>query len=847
MLSKGKTMLSFFDQLFLSRKNRVLIAAIISIVIVHLYYGLHIVWPGNNGWLLTVKHDWGAHYLGWHFFKNDSWHFPLGEIQNYMTPLGTNVGLTDSIPLLAIFFKLFSFILPENFQYFGLWLLACHFLTAYFVIALLRYFKVQSGIILLAAVLITANPVLLYRGLHPSLCAQWFILASFYLYVQLPDHTSAKSLIRRQLFLLFLSAAIHPYLTLMVFGFTCALLIKLFIRGRLIRLPALLLSAVSGLAGVVIIWYVIGLIGNRGNEDLAVISGYGLYGMNLNSLFNSSGFSSWLPQLKRISEQQYEGYMYLGAGFIIALALLLITGIIHLFSAKEKQQSVFKKISSSAYLPLTVIVVLLSAFAVSHVVSFNDKVLFTVPLPDFFLRLGDIFRASGRFFWPAYYALLILVFLYWNKLKWSPLVKTGLLLVITLIQFADIKTFFTSRSLSKGAYVPNIDVQKWTAIMQRFDHIIMYPPFETNYKEQMDYQYFSYLAAGLNKTISTGYSSRLNSKSSAAYVDSLNNMIADGELPENTLYITTPAFANRFYGARLNVLDGYCFLYSNNNKELNLLNLSDEANKSNQKLFDSLNSVTGTRSFFTEQQLPAYVNDALTFQVEGMVNKKNFIRIKGWSFVKNTDDNKGDSVFITLSSPLYSFIAKTEVVKRDDVTSAFGKKYLDDAGFEGSIYKANVPRGVYKVGMLIKTKEGTLLHQITDKVLRVGVPEFGTLLPRDSIPLQADIKSNLEHTDLTDSLLYISGWGFLQNEDAAYSEITFLLIKDNKYYSTATEPSLRSDVSDLFKEKADNSGFSIYYQKKDVPKGKYKTGIIIKNTKTGKERAYLYVNEVEIK
>ena len=84
----------------------------------HLCYGFQTLNPYNIDWLMSALHDWGTHYLGWHFFKNEPWQFPLGNISNYFAPLGTNVGFTDSIPLLAIFFKLFSAILPENFQYF---------------------------------------------------------------------------------------------------------------------------------------------------------------------------------------------------------------------------------------------------------------------------------------------------------------------------------------------------------------------------------------------------------------------------------------------------------------------------------------------------------------------------------------------------------------------------------------------------------------------------------------------------------------------------------------------------------------------------------------------------------
>src|SRR6187455_1518113 len=136
-------------------------------VVFHFAYSLEIIIPTNISWLMTVMHDWGQHYLGWYFYRNESWDFPLGEMHNLFYPLGTNVGFTDSIPLLAIFFKLFSFLLPEDFQYFGMWLFLCHLLAAYFTIRLLTLFNVNRVFIFLAVLFVTANPVLIYRGMHP--------------------------------------------------------------------------------------------------------------------------------------------------------------------------------------------------------------------------------------------------------------------------------------------------------------------------------------------------------------------------------------------------------------------------------------------------------------------------------------------------------------------------------------------------------------------------------------------------------------------------------------------------------------------------------------------------------
>ena len=210
------------------KKSALWIASFICVLLIfHICYDIRILIPTNISWLMTARHDWGTHYLGFYFYKTESWHFPLGNIENYFYPIGTNVGFTDSIPLLAIFFKLFGSLLPENFQYFGIWLLSCHLLAAFFTIKLFNLFKVNNLYTFLAVLFIVSNPVLVYRGLHPALCAHWLFIAPTYLYF-LPGFNFAqvKKILLFQFLLLTISALVNPYICLMVFGFTLTISIK---------------------------------------------------------------------------------------------------------------------------------------------------------------------------------------------------------------------------------------------------------------------------------------------------------------------------------------------------------------------------------------------------------------------------------------------------------------------------------------------------------------------------------------------------------------------------------------------------------------------------------------------
>lgn len=79
-----------------------LILLVLSIIAFHFVLGFEKFNPSNIFWLFEPRQDWATHYLGWRFFRNAPWQFPLGRIDNYYYPIVTNIGFTDSIPLMAI-------------------------------------------------------------------------------------------------------------------------------------------------------------------------------------------------------------------------------------------------------------------------------------------------------------------------------------------------------------------------------------------------------------------------------------------------------------------------------------------------------------------------------------------------------------------------------------------------------------------------------------------------------------------------------------------------------------------------------------------------------------------------
>src|SRR5436190_3365625 len=161
--------------------------------------------PSNLGWL--SEGDPAQHYLGWSFFRHAPWQLPLGANPDYGMELASSIVYTDSIPLLAFLVKPFSRLLPEDFQYFGFWVLTCFCLQAVFARRLLARCTPNIPLQLVGVAFFVLAPPFLWRlrG-HEALLGHWLILAGFDVYL-------AKHFRRRAwLVLIALSVLVHAYL-----------------------------------------------------------------------------------------------------------------------------------------------------------------------------------------------------------------------------------------------------------------------------------------------------------------------------------------------------------------------------------------------------------------------------------------------------------------------------------------------------------------------------------------------------------------------------------------------------------------------------------------------------------
>jgi len=820
-----------------------------AVIIFQISYGLQILIPGNNSWLMTARHDWGTHYLAWEFYKSEPWNFPLGKVVGYNYPVGTNIGYTDSIPFLAIFFKLFAPLLSSDFQYFGIWLFICHFLGAYFTVLLCRLFNVNWVATLAASIFIAASPVLLYRGMHPALCGQWMLIAAIYFYFLDKQLSNWKKILLYQFILLSFSATINPYLCAMVMGFSFATPIKLWFFKKCFSWKILLLYMVTSLCSVLLLWYITGMISFGDQENFGIAGAYGLYGLNLNALFNPVGYSPILPQLKQVSWHQYEGFMYLGVGMILLLIAFILYSLVAFIIRKKTKPEVDKGTLKKDHsnLPLWVLIIAYTIFSITLVITYNDKVLYKIPAPHLLVRLEEIFRASARFFWTPYYLIILFTIIGFAKSRIKPIISTSIIVFFLIIQIYDLNRLLTSKTTMPGAYNPPMQNSDWTKLMSQFDEVLFFPAFNTPPIRDMAYQDFSYLAFKAGKPVNAAYVARENSAAIKAFTDSLAETVAGGVLSPKALYITDSAHlpyfskAIRSYSATVGSLDGCFYIFSGRDNDI----IHDSLQRKSNSILNDLLEKSNLTGFVETSNLPIVYSSTIRHNIENINVGKGVISMSGWAFIDSSLNNENDSIFITLNSKDQFYLAPVKRSQRPDVARAFNRPTLVNCGLGLLVFTDNVKTGTYQLGLAIKNAESKFAFQALGREVNLKKSEFVALVNISALPPAGKIIYDLIIEENSSSYS-ARGWAALENQHADSSIINLILKNEQDIYLISTDPYPRPDVTASFKNqyKLDNSGYVTKFLKAAFPKGKYQVGFLIQDRRRKTETVFFTGKEI---
>ena len=460
-------------QIFLFRKRIFifLLPCLIGLLTFIIIYGLTPLNVTNDSWIMAGydEKDIIQHYSGWIAYRNSDRTFPLGMAMDMAWGDGTCISFTDSIPWVAIAFKLIRRFLPDTFQYFGIYALFCYIMQGIAAFNII-YYKCRNTIYsAIGTTLFTFAPILLERSFrHTALGSQWLILFAILIFLVHRD-TPHKIHYLGYLALLVLAVGIHPYFLPPIAVFFLASVIYDVTRKQF-------MAPVFFIASLFITYFSGCLIGVLGTNTNVSRDGYGYYSMNLNALINPTSCGDYVwSSFQKVYPQilgNYDGFNYLGAGIIVGLFLLFIFTL-----AYGNKKNIWQFIKRNFILLLFLLCCFL--FAISNVVTLNDKILLDIPLPQWMEKLCGIFRASSRIFYPVYYCIFIcIVYGIW-QFSVSRLSKTKAYFILGLImaiQLFDIHSCIIEKHqmMNKNAsYTSLLDDQVLNDILQNNQYLIL--------------------------------------------------------------------------------------------------------------------------------------------------------------------------------------------------------------------------------------------------------------------------------------------------------------------------------------------------------------------------------------
>lgn len=384
--------------------------AVLSVLCFCLIYGVKVINPTYDDWLLSGG-DLQQHYLGWIGFRNSRWYFPFGLMDTLTYPSTTSIIFTDSIPLFAVFFKLLSPVLPDTFQYFGFWGVMSFALQGIMAARILKQYTDNNVVTASASIIFAVTPTVLQRMFgHTSLAGQWIILFALHPLLSSQKY-SEKRLTKTAMIMGIISAASHIYFLLISGIILVGICIREIIETKRLKNSLKILLVYLSVAVAVV-----ALLGGFSVSGDYNESGLGKYSMNLNALINPQGFSRIFLSLPLYDSAQYEGFMYIGAGFLLICILAAFVALDRLaFVNRDYEQSIPRIVAVLVTVLISVMV------AVSPVITFGDRVLVENQYPDFIIKLMTVFRATGRIAWNAMYltmlcgCIMVCRFLDWRR------------------------------------------------------------------------------------------------------------------------------------------------------------------------------------------------------------------------------------------------------------------------------------------------------------------------------------------------------------------------------------------------------------------------------------------------
>lgn len=507
------------------------------------YLGPSTLSPGNIDWLSRGDHV--QHFTAWAMYRNEpllAW--PLGHISGIMYPLGATTGFTDAIPWAALLFRAVSPLLPEPFQFFGIWLASCFALMGWFGARLAAHFGARPVEQLLIGLIFATSSLVLGRALgHEALAAHWLLVAGFLTYARGAKAGSTARPVAAAIAIAVIASGVHPYLMALCFGISAVTLFRFWRIDQAMSVARFAASAGALLAATLGTVLAFGYLGLGGSANW---SGYGKYSADLTSLFNPTGFSRWVPSLPMRPDQRFEGFAYLGLG---VLAMLLV-GVVELV---RRRRELGARGMLGRWAPMLALALLCAANAVMPEFTFAGTSLHTSDRIYERLRpLLDIFRANGRFMWPAHYlAATAAAALVLKAFASRPRVRVAVIATAVFLQLGE-------RYVPNPGPNPPFPVKRapeWQLARGEYRHLLLYPPQIPHEKthcwgpSEDYYAEWTYLAAQLGMTINSGRSGRFRISDADELCAAIQRDVQQHVFREDAVYVVEKVHEAELLGA----------------------------------------------------------------------------------------------------------------------------------------------------------------------------------------------------------------------------------------------------------------------------------------------------------
>jgi hypothetical protein len=517
--------------------------------------GPSLVDPTNIDWLMHA--DYRLHFLGWHLYRSGPWTLPLGASPLLIWPVGSSIGLTDAIPLVGVPLKLIEGLLPASFQFIGLWLVLSFALQGVFGALIMQIATPRPLLQLLGALLIILSPPLIFRILHAALTAHWLVLAALWLCLRDDAEVPSWRLAAAWAALCAASAAIQPYIMLMI----VVLMLGAYARQVIARPRAFLSSAAHVLlataAANVVLWQS-GSLMVASDEGLEV-KGFGGWSANLLTFIMplEAGSRFGPGPLRYASGGQYEGYAYLGAGTLLLASVVIIASIGSLRS-RDTWRAIWHRT------PLIAALLFLAAMAVGPFVTFGSRRLFAYD-PDWWGPL-TIFRTHGRMIWPLYYAVIVASLFAASGFRyWRAVVVCSAAVALQAVDVSTMTRYV--QDLQNFGFRNPLQSRFWSIAAPHYQQIILVPSNLCTHAGYVDFSGFSILAGEHGLGINAGLTARYDVMRSRTYCVDQAREIRGGMRDSRSLYVLRRDLLSELAprtqdgAARCTVIDGFgvCF------------------------------------------------------------------------------------------------------------------------------------------------------------------------------------------------------------------------------------------------------------------------------------------------